>query len=295
MKSSAVLTVSVAVLVLLAGASEGAQISGGPGVSEQAVSTSGAPPEGLPPMPPGGSDGPPPEIPVPSFMQGYLNVPADNPAPIADPHNLEGAYLNLHFFMPGLRKDYPWKPEAFQRAKAAADSLGEGVPKGSLSDVCRQPGMTTELDLNFPFKILQTGTEVILLFEEYHSVIRVHMNEPMPAKIKTSYEGYSIGHWEGDKLVIETKGIDSRTNLGLSPAPHGPNLSQTLTIEKKKGGQELELNFTFDDPDNYTRPWSLEPIRVNWRPDLGALQEYDCEETVGLTQHMTPDGIRADQ
>jgi hypothetical protein len=187
----------------------------------------------------------------------------------------------------------PFKPEVLVKVKEREKEAAQGIQKGTLFDLCRQGGIITEMSLNFPFKILQTAKDFFIIHEEMHSRIHIRMDEKFPKDIPVSYQGYSIGHWEGDTLVVETKGIDRRTNLGLDYVPHGPKLEQWLRIRKLEGGK-LEFVFTFDDPDYYTRVWSPDPIVMEWRPDLGAFAEYDCEETSGTAAQAAKYGVKVD-
>jgi hypothetical protein len=82
------------------------------------------------------------------------------------------------------------------------------------------------------------------------------MNEQPPANLKPSMHGYSVGHWEGDTLVIETTGYDPRSqfNDGFT---HGPNLKSVERYKVVEGGKILEKTFTYTDPDALTEPYTF--------------------------------------
>lgn len=231
---------------------------------------------------------------IPAFLAPYQKpVPPGYPLPSPDPHNLEGAYINPRLVAANAQPP-PYRPQTLERVKYLLKMTRAGTPVGTLSDICRPLGMAAELSLNFPFKIIQTAHEVLILEEEMHATIRIHLDQPLPVKAPVSYEGYSVGHWQGDTLVVETVGIDARTALGVGPAPdpHSEALHQTLRIRKLDGGKHLELTFSFDDPQAYTKPWSRRPIVVDWRPDYGAFSEYDCEETAGSAEYAARYGVK---
>jgi hypothetical protein len=121
------------------------------------------------------------------------------------------------------------------------------------------------------------------------------MDEPLPQTVPVAYEGYSVGRWEGDTLVVETTGIDLRATLGLNPAPHSDALRQKLAIRKINGGQNLEFVFTFDDPKAYTKPWSAAPIVMTWHPDFAHFDEYNCEETAGSADGAARYGVKVEK
>ena len=232
---------------------------------------------------------------TPSFLQPFQKpVPSGYAQPSADPKNLEGAYVYTQLAPTGSGA-LPYKPKAKAEVERLEASMRAGNPVASLSDLCRQPGMAAELSLNFPFRIVQTASQVLILFEEYHSIVRIHMDQALPTSAPVSYEGYSVGHWEGDSLVVETTGLDPRTRMGLGVAPHGSALRQKLVIRKTDGGRHLNLQFTFDDPEHYIAAWSLPLIVADWRPDFAHLSEYDCEETAGSAQNAVSYGLKVER
>jgi hypothetical protein len=87
--------------------------------------------------------------------------------------------------------------------------------------------------------------------------------------------GYSIGHWEGDTLVVTTAGYNDRTTLDLAGHPHTEALRVTERFHRRDVGH-LDLQVTFDDPKAYTRAWTL-PAEFDLLPD-GELIEYVCED-----------------
>jgi len=87
--------------------------------------------------------------------------------------------------------------------------------------------------------------------------------------------GYSVGHWEGDTLVVETTGYNDKTWLDFSGHPHTDALKMTERFRRPDFGH-LEIQFTFDDPKAYTKPWT-----VTIHPELfldGDLLESICTE-----------------
>jgi len=69
-----------------------------------------------------------------------------------------------------------------------------------------------------------------------------------------TWEGHSIGHWEGDRLVVDTAGYNDRSWLSLSPIPHTEKLHTVERIRRPDYGH-LEVEITMDDSEAFTGPW----------------------------------------
>ena len=98
----------------------------------------------------------------------------------------------------------------------------------------------------------------------------IHMNAQHPADLKPSMHGHSVGHWEGDTLVIDTIGFDPRSQFN-DGFIHGPNLHAVERYRVIEGGKILEKTFTYTDPDALTEPYTF--TRRQQRTDK-LFQEY---------------------
>jgi hypothetical protein len=89
------------------------------------------------------------------------------------------------------------------------------------------------------------------------------------------YYGYSVGHWEGDTLVVETTGLSDLQWLDVRGSPLTDQAKITERFRRPNFGS-LEIDITIDDPKAYTKPFT---VRVNQRimPDT-ELIEFICEE-----------------
>jgi len=95
--------------------------------------------------------------------------------------------------------------------------------------------------------------------------------------------GNSIGHWEGDTLVVDTIGMNERTWLDAAGHPHGEKLHVTEKFTRPDSNT-LRLEATIDDPDYYTKPWSV-VTTSRWAPGQ-ELMEYICQENNRDLQHL---------
>ena len=96
----------------------------------------------------------------------------------------------------------------------------------------------------------------------------------MPDVSKPSWFGYSIGRWDGDTFVVDTVGFNDRTWLGNDGHPHTEAMRVTERFRRIDFGH-MEVQFTFDDPKAFTRPWSA-TAQLQLLPDTEVM-EYICE------------------
>ena len=89
-------------------------------------------------------------------------------------------------------------------------------------------------------------------------------------------EADSIGHWEGDTLVVDTIGMNTRTFIDDEGSTHSNKQHVVERFRKIDGGSKLEVTNTIEDPDTLEHPYSYKTVYY-WRPDMRT-QEYVCEE-----------------
>ncbi|MEO8256338.1 MAG: hypothetical protein ABI868_03245 [Acidobacteriota bacterium] len=127
----------------------------------------------------------------------------------------------------------------------------------------------------FPRKIIQTPTELLLIYEGSGTTVREIFldGRALPKDPEPWYNGYSVGHWEGDTLVVETTGLmdDGWLDVRGSPITNAGKITERF--RRVKYGY-IELEETIDDPKVYTKPFTA---KLNWRlnPDT-QLIEFVC-------------------
>jgi len=131
---------------------------------------------------------------------------------------------------------------------------------------------------NNTYQIQQDGDHVAILVEMDHDVrvIRLNAKEHLPASIRP-WMGDSIGHWEGDTLVVETTNFNPGESLrpGIPTVVYlSPDAKVTERFTRISASQIL-YQFQVDDPAVYTRTWRGEmPFNIS----RGPLYEYACHE-----------------
>ena len=171
----------------------------------------------------------------------------------------------------------PWGQAQFNAAKPSQGP--RGVKLTETTDrvyKCSPPGMPYIYLQLFPMQIVQTPKEVIELFEYDHTVRHIFVDgRKHPADLTPSYNGHSIGYWEGDTLVVDTVGLNGK--LWLDRVGH-PDSDQMHVIERihRVDDKTLQVDFTFDDPKSYVKPWTA-LMRFRLRPDWEIIEDV-CED-----------------
>ena len=119
-------------------------------------------------------------------------------------------------------------------------------------------------------EIVQSANSVLFEVEMVHDARIVHMTDKHQPPAVRQWFGDSIGHWEGDTLVVETTNFDDHT--------HYRGSSKDLKITERftrVSDKTIEYRATMDDPTTWTKPWSIE---LAFSAVPGPLYEYACHE-----------------
>jgi hypothetical protein len=108
----------------------------------------------------------------------------------------------------------------------------------------------------FPQKIIQTADQVTILSEYMAQFRQIFLDgRSLPKDPVPSFKGYSVGHWEGDALVVETVGYKDGLWLDLKGDPLTES-GRTIERIRRPSYGRLEVELAVDDPKVYTRPWT---------------------------------------
>ena len=146
------------------------------------------------------------------------------------------------------------------------------------------PGGPSEA-INTTYRIIQSPTLVALLFESGTGRYRqIYMDgRKLPADPNPTWLGYSVGHWEGNTLVVQSAGFNDRTWLDRAGHPHSEKLRVTERFRRVDFGH-MQYQITFDDPETLTKPLTLS-LAVNYRADTDMLENV-CNENNRAIAHM---------
>ena len=155
---------------------------------------------------------------------------------------------------PPLKAQYKPAWDAKQQAIKDADARGE--PPFTDYVKCLPDGMPTMMIAMFPMEVLQTPGQVTIMQEAYNQVRRIYLNEKqIPIEdAEPGYWGHSVGHWEGNTLLVDTVGI--KPTVTFRGVPHSDQMRIHERIEMLRP-DFFEDHITVEDPVYLTAPWSF--------------------------------------
>lgn len=138
---------------------------------------------------------------------------------------------------------------------------------------------------NQPRKIIQTPNLIVIIYEANDGLRQIFMDgRPLPNNDPDPWwYGYSIGHWEGDTLVVQTTGFREPGWIDEEGTPITSNAHVTERFRRLNFGT-LEIEITVDDPKTFTKPWSYK-LRQRLMPDT-ELIEFVCLENNTSVNHL---------
>jgi hypothetical protein len=140
--------------------------------------------------------------------------------------------------------------EQHLQAAARGDRSFDGMNR------CLPPGLPRLMLVKEPFEILQKPKVLYFVFQLNRLPRRVYVDEQLPTDPDPHWLGYSVGHWDGNALVIQSAGFNDLTVLDDAGLPHSEDLRLTERYELSPDGMHLHALFTIEDPKTFTHPWS---------------------------------------
>jgi len=171
------------------------------------------------------------------------------------------------------------------RPEAAALMRGRAF-NSDPAEVCRSViGIPLAGLLSEPIKIVQSTRMTVVLYEAGNTHRQIYTDgRGLPKEYdKPAYFGYSVGHWEGETLVVETAGFNDKTAFDMAGHPHGEKLRLVERFRRRDFGH-LDVETTFDDPQMYSKPFTVK-IPHDLLAD-GDIFESFCEENEKDRAHL---------
>jgi hypothetical protein len=178
----------------------------------------------------------------------------------------------------------PGTPEPLPWAQALLQERAANNAKDAPGAHCLPRGITNAGAL-FPYRLVQTPTLLIMLFEDdIPSHRQVFLDgRSHPKDMDPKWMGHSVGRWEGETLVIDTVGFYDRSWLTAQGHPHTEKMHVIERFRRPDLGH-LEIEFTIDDPATYAKPWIIK--RVSDLDTTDEVGEYVCSENNKDVEHM---------
>ena len=169
--------------------------------------------------------------------------------------------------------EIPYLPEALEKRDQNRSDWTNLDPVAK----CYIPGVPRSTYMPWPFQILQTDTEIFIAYEFGSNSRTIFMDRPGTEAPLPSWMGYSLGHWEDETLVVNVTKQVPDTWLDASGNYHGADLvveeRYTLVDENR-----IQYEATIDDPDVFSRPWTIKIPLYRRMEDGARLLEYKCVE-----------------
>jgi hypothetical protein len=174
---------------------------------------------------------------------------------------------------PALKPDElaAWKA----RQQAAREATARGEPPVTNYTRCLPDGMPAMMAAMFPMEVLVSPDRVTIIEEAYNQVRRIYMDEKqLPIEdAEPGFWGHSVGHWEGDTLVVDTVGIKDYVRYRDVPHSNKMRIHERIKLLSK---DRMQDEVTVTDPEYLTAPWKF-TFQYIRKPGY-KLYEYVCED-----------------
>jgi len=176
----------------------------------------------------------------------------------------------------------PLQPWAAKVLKERTDNNSKDNPDAH----CLPMGLMQLHEHPQPRKIIQTRNLMVIIYEANSGLRQIFMDgRPLPpADVEPWWYGYSVGHWDGDTLVVETTGFRDDVWLDVNGSPLTNKGSMIEKFRRPTYGK-LDIEVTIDDPSAYTKPYTVavhQQIMLNTE-----LIEFICSENEKSDTHLT--------
>jgi hypothetical protein len=237
------------------------------------------------------------------YLTGF-EPPASGPGPVTNRSRRRDGVANFQ----QLVGDYTnpiLKPEAAAIVKSHGDLSIAGVGYQTPSNQC-WPGGLPYIFWDFTMQMIQQPDHITMTYRQGNEVRRVRMNQLHPAKVTPAWYGDSVGHYEGDTLVIDSVGFkkgpfamldmygtpfseklhvveryrlvdynDAKDAIERNAKENSAALGNGADFDPNYRGKVLQLHFTVEDEGVFTMPWTA---TITYRPNVGPWPEQICAE-----------------
>ena len=167
--------------------------------------------------------------------------------------------------------EIPYQPSALMqreenRARLTTDSEAN----------CKMVGVPRITYMPFPFQIVQTPTQITILYEYIHTVRNIYLDsEHIENPVERFWMGDSRGHWEGDTLVVDVMHFTDQTWFDRSGNFHSEALHVTERYTRT-GPNHILYEATIEDPEVFTESWQMHMPLYRRQEENARLLEYEC-------------------
>ncbi len=145
-----------------------------------------------------------------------------------------------------------WAKDGLQKSN---DMIAKGFAMYNRTSRCWEPGIPVLNTSPGRTYFLQSPKEVLIIWQRDQIVRHVYLNVPHSPNPTPSWNGESVGHYDGDTLVVDTIGLSTKSFVDNYRTPHSDRLHVVERFRMTDGGKKLEVEMTIDDPEAFVKPW----------------------------------------
>jgi hypothetical protein len=168
----------------------------------------------------------------------------------------------------------PYKPEVLATRKQNQEDWLNRDPEIK----CYLPGVPRATYMPYPFQILQSASAMTFVYEYAGAVRNIYLKDPGPAPAD-SWMGKSVGHWEGETLVVNVTDLNDNTWFDRAGNFHSDKLHVT-ELYRRTSPDVIMYEATIEDPSVFTRPWKISMALYRRQEKNAQILDFKCVEFV---------------
>jgi len=178
----------------------------------------------------------------------------------------------------------PWAKARMEATDGVADDTGQ---------VCLPDGIFRYPNMAGRFTWLPERERIVMVFADINTagVRRIFLNRPHPKNPIPSWNGDSIGRWEGDTLLVDTNGFNDKSWLFGGMEPHTEEAHMLERIRRVANGKLMEINITVEDQHALTSAYTYNRYYKK-QPDNAEMPEEVCNEDPAIWKHWRDDALK---
>jgi hypothetical protein len=170
--------------------------------------------------------------------------------------------------------EIPYKPEALAKKKDNQQNWLTRDPEIK----CYLPGVPRATYIPQPFQIFQNAHQIFIAYQYAGTVRNIYLKDPGPAPVD-SWMGQSVGHWEGETLVVDVTGMNDKTWFDRAGNFHSDAL-HVVERYTRTSPDIISYEATIEDSKVFTRPWKISMPLYRRQEKNAQLLEFKCVEFV---------------
>ena len=167
----------------------------------------------------------------------------------------------------------PYQPWGAERKRENFEQRWTADPEAR----CYMPGIPRATYMPFPFQIVQSMTKIMMVYEFAGAQRTIHLDEVAETYPIDTWMGHSRGRWEGDTLVVEVNSFNDQTWFDRAGNFHS---NAMVVVERftPGGADRIDYEATIEDPNVFTRPWTIRMPLYRRQAAHMQLLEFKCVE-----------------